>query len=257
MMWFPQTSNGCLVQLPLRRRFLWRAITNNLENGERISLPDNYGGRVEWKLAYQELSAAEATTLNQFFRDSRGTFGTFAFVDPTANLLGWSEDLSKPDWQRGLLSTAPSQPGPDSTLTATRIGNPVGAPQQLTQTVALPGEYTTCFSAWLRSDAPGAVTLSRGSAAQTAVTTPIWRRHYLTASVTGEDNAPFGIEIQPGHAVDVYGLQAECGPYPAQYRPTAPPAGIYDRTSFANDELAITATGFELFAAEFTLISRL
>lgn len=256
MMWFPQTANGCLVQLPLRRRFIWRAITNHLENGERISLPDNYGGRVEWKLAYQELSSAEASAINEFFRDSRGTFGTFAFVDPTANLLGWSEDLSKPDWQCGLLSTAPS-PGPDNTLTATRIGNPVGAPQQLTQTVALPGEYTACFSAWLRSDVPGSVTLSRGSLVQTAVTTPIWRRHYLSGSIAGEDNAPFGIEIQPGHAVDVYGLQVECGPYPAQYRPTSAPGGIYDRTSFANDELAITATGCELFATEFTLISRL
>jgi hypothetical protein len=255
--WFPQTRNGCLVQLPLRRRFVWRAITNRLENGERISLPDAGSGRIEWKLAYQELSGEEATTINDFFRDARGAFGTFSFVDPTANLLGWSEDLSRPDWQRGLLSVSTGQPGPYAGLQALRVTNPSPAAQQLSQTVALPGAYTTCFSVWLHSDAPAQVVLSRGSATQTVSAGPVWRRHYITGSIAGEDNAPFAIALQPGQTVDLWGLQAEAGPYPSQYRPTTGANGICERTSFADDELALTATGVNLFATEFTLISRL
>jgi hypothetical protein len=257
MTWFPQSANGCLVQLPLKRRFVWRAITNQLENGERISFPDPGAGRVEWKLGYQELSRDEATTLSNFFRSARGAFGTFSFVDPTANLLGWSEDLSRPDWTRGLLTTSAGHPGPYAGLEAIRILNPAPASQQLTQTVALPGAYTACFSLWLRADIASAVTLSRGSATQRVIAGPVWKRHYIAGSLPGEDNAAFALNLQAGQAVDVWGLQAEAGPWPSQYRPTTSPDGIYERTSFAADELAVTATGVDLFATEFTLISRL
>jgi len=257
MTWFPQLSTGCLVQLPLSRRLVWRAITNRLENGERISLPDTPAGRIEWNLAYKELSEGEAAGMGSFFRNCRGAFGTFSFADPSANLLGWSEDLSRPDWQHGLLSVVPNRAAPNGTLSASTLINAVGAAQQLTQTVALPGQYTTCFSAWLRSDSPATVTLRRGSAVQPLAITSNWKRYYLTGAVPGEDNAPFSVELQPGQSMDVWGFQVEAGPYPSQYVPVTTASGIYERTSFAADELAITATGVGLFATEFTLISRL
>lgn len=257
MSWFPQTSAGSLVQLPLRRRIVWRAITNQFENGERISLPDQNGGRVEWSLAYHDLSDAEATAISNFFRTARGAFGTFAFADPGANLLGWSEDLSHADWQHGLLSVAGGVVGPDGTSNASSLTNTTTGAQGLTQTLALPGAYTTCFSAWLRAATPSNVTLRRGSAASVAGVSSRWKRYFLTGPVPGEDNTPFSLELTPGSTVEVCGLQVEAGPYPSQYRPTADASGIYERTSFASDELAVTATGVGLYACEFTLISKL
>src|SRR4051794_34237864 len=257
MTWFPQLSSGCLVQLPIRRRMVWRAITNWFENGERISSPDPAAGRIEWSLAFKELNESEADTMSSFFRACRGAFGSFGFADPTANLLAWSEDLWRPDWQPGVLSVVPGGPAPDGVGTAVRLTNGSAASQQLTQTVALPGEYTACFSMWLRSETSQSVALRRGSALQRVAVGSLWKRSYLTAAVPSENNAPFSIDLDPGQSVETWGLQLEAGPYPSHYMPSTSPTGLYERTSFANDELAITATGVGLFATEFTLISKL
>lgn len=257
MIWYPQTAAGTLVQLPLRRRTIWRAINNRFENGERISLPDPGAGRIEWYLAYRDLSEAEATAVTAFFRATRGAFGTFAFADPGANLLGWSEDLSKDDWQTGLVTVVAGGPGPAGTSTSALLSNTGAGSQGIAQTVALPGEYTTCFSVYLRSASPMNVTLRRGSTSATLTTSAKWKRYFLTGPAPGEDNATFSLDLPAGSSAEVWGLQVEAGPYPSQYRPTETAAGIYERTSFATDELAMTATGVGLFACEFTLISKL
>lgn len=257
MSWYPQTSAGALVQLPLRRRTIWRAITNQFETGERISLPDRGAGRIEWHLAYRDLSEIEAAAITNFFRSTRGAFGTFSFADPGANLLGWSEDLSRNDWQVGLVAVAGGGPGPGGISGSWLLSNSSAGAQGVAQTVALPGEYTTCFSVYLRSASPVNVTLRRGSASTTVTTSAKWKRYFLTGPVPGEDNATFSLDVPAGSAAEVWGLQVEAGPYPSQYRPTEAAAGICERTSFASDELAITATGVGLFASEFTLISKL
>src|SRR5215831_7469615 len=99
MNWFPQIGAGSVAQFPLHRKRQWRAITNVLASGERISLPDPDGGSIQWLLTYQELTDAEVVTLNTLFTNSTGEASSFGFIDPFANLLGWSEDFTKPDWQ--------------------------------------------------------------------------------------------------------------------------------------------------------------
>lgn len=257
MSWYPQTSAGTLVQLPLRRRTIWRAITNQFENGERISLPDRGAGRIEWQLAYRDLSEAEAGAITNFFHSARGAFGTFAFADPCANLLGWSDDLSKDDWQVGLVGVSAVGAGPGGASAAMLISNASVGTQGVAQTVALPGEYSTCFSVYLRSALPVNVTLRRGSGFTTVTPSAKWKRYFLTGPAPGEDNATFSLDVAAGSAVEIWGMQVEAGPYPSQYRPTEAAAGIYERTSFASDELAMTATGVGLFACEFTLISKI
>lgn len=255
MTWFPQTAAGS-VQLPLRRRLVWRSITNRFENGERCELSDPAAGRIEWSLTYKDLSSEEADSLSTFFRNARGAFATFAFVDPTANLLGWSEDFSRPDWDRQLLN-ATAVAGPVSGSLAARFANNAGATQSLCQSLALPGSYTTCFSAWLRSDVPSTATLRRGNLTQSITTTPTWRRFFISGKVPGEEAATFAIEVDAGQSLDVWGPQVETSPYPSRYVPTTTAAGIYERTSFAGDDFALTATGPGRFATDITLVSRL
>ena len=104
MNWCPQIGGGSIAQFPVRRRRTWHSIANDLENGERISLPDLPSGRIEWRLSYRDLSDEEAASLRTLFIASKGSFNAFAFADPLANLLAWSEDLTQPDWQAGLLN---------------------------------------------------------------------------------------------------------------------------------------------------------
>src|ERR1700691_4958839 len=136
----PQIGLGAVAQFPLTRSRKWRAIRNNFESSEQIILPDTAAGQVEWRLSYQDLTDAETGTLSSLFAASQGSFGSFTFIDPLANLLAWSEDLSQPDWQFGLLQKASGIGDPLGTLRAWSISNASAASQALQQTLGMPGE---------------------------------------------------------------------------------------------------------------------
>ena len=72
MNWFPQIGAGAVAQFPLQRKRQWRAITNVMESGALISLPDTTGGQIEWRLSYQELTDAETAALTGLFASSGG-----------------------------------------------------------------------------------------------------------------------------------------------------------------------------------------
>lgn len=50
MRWFPQTGRDSVVQFPFSRVRTWRAIANELESGERITLPEIPAGAIQWNL---------------------------------------------------------------------------------------------------------------------------------------------------------------------------------------------------------------
>src|ERR1700722_7605206 len=160
MSWFPQIASGSIAQLPLRRTRKWRSIANRMESGERIFLPDSAAGQIAWKLSFRELTDAEAGEFSAFFSAAQGQSGSFLFIDPLANLLGWSEDLSRPNWQAGLLTVAGGDADPLGTTRASSLRNGSAGAQTLQQTLAVPGEYVACLSAWVRSDVAGAITLA-------------------------------------------------------------------------------------------------
>ena len=105
MSWFPQigtrvgraVSVDAFAKVAIDRESDWRAAS-------RSCLPDTAAGRSSGSCRYQDLTDAEAGTLSAFSRRRREQFGAFTFIDPLANLLGWSEDLSQPDWQAGYCS---------------------------------------------------------------------------------------------------------------------------------------------------------
>src|SRR5439155_8668845 len=135
MNWFPQIGGGSLAQLPLNRKSKWRSISNDLENGEWIGLPDAPASRVEWRLSYRDLNDDEAARLKALFVASKGSAGSFGFADPLANLFAWSEDLSKPDWQPGLLNVTQRATDPIGTERAWTIVNGSAGVQTLSQTI--------------------------------------------------------------------------------------------------------------------------
>jgi hypothetical protein len=257
MNWIPQIGAGSIAQFPLRRRRQWRAIVNELENGERIALPDLSAGRIEWRLSYRDLSDAEAARLRALFIASKGSFGSFAFADPLANLLGWSEDLTRPDWQSGLLTATPGAGDPEGTQTGWTLANNSPGSQSLSQSVAIPGDYIGCFSVWIRADATGPVTVARDGVQATAAIGPGWRQFYVSGPGTaGATHSVVSIELAAGQTIQVWGLQFEAQPYASQYKPSAAAGGIYPETYFATDELTMTSTGVGLTACEVILVSR-
>ncbi len=257
MSWYPQIGAGSIAQLPVSRSRRWRAIANNLEDGEQIMLPDTTAGQIEWKLSYQDLTNAEAQSLSALFTASQGGYIPFSFVDPMANLLGWSESFSQSSWQLGLLHATPGAADPLRTQRASTLSNPNPGAQALQQTLAISGNYVTCFSAYLWSSTAGAVTLQR-DAAQVAVNVgPSWRRVYLSGPGTsGAAQSTFSVVLAAGQAIDIWGLQVEAQPYPSPYKQTSTAIGIYEETYFNIDELTMTSTAPGLSSCDVTLLSR-
>jgi hypothetical protein len=258
MNWYPQTGAGSVAQFPLHRKRQFRTITNVLSGGERVSLPDANGGRVEWRLAYRDLTDAEVTTLTNFFAVSKGGASQFGFIDPFANLLGWSEDLSKPDWQGGMLKCTGGYGDPVGTQRGWLLQNPTPAEQALSQSLGIPGDYTACFSAYVRSDSTGTIALMRNAARMDLIVGAQWKRVQITGTgQAGDTNSTFGIAVASGASIRVFGLQVEVQPWPSPYRPTGSATGILEETRFDGDELVVTNTSPGSSACEVRLISRL
>src|SRR5207244_9174402 len=91
MQCFPQLLTGASSQYPIQKRNSTRTIRNRCLDGREIKLADPAGSSIEWQLTFQELVDAEIASLLGFFVGTEGSLGTFTFLDPTDNLLAWSE----------------------------------------------------------------------------------------------------------------------------------------------------------------------
>ncbi len=257
MNWFPQIGSGSVAQFPLSVSRQWRAIRNELESGEQILFPDPAATRIQWNLPFKDLNDSETAALTGLFSACRGSYGQFGFIDPLANLLGWTADLSKPDWQAGLISATPGAVDPTGASGAWTLTNGAAGDQQLTQTLAVPGEYTSCFSLWVRSASGGSVLLQRDSVQIRIALTAVWKRVFVSgAGAAGATNATYSIGLGAAQSVQIYAPQVEAQPYPSQYKETAAASGIYEETWFAEDELKVIATAPGLFSCDVKLLSR-
>jgi hypothetical protein len=257
MIWCPQIGGGSIAQFPLRRKQTWRAISNELENGEWIGLPDSAATRIEWRLSYRDLSDDEAARLRAAFVAAKGSAVALGFADPLANLLAWSEDLARPDWQTGLLIVTQGSSDPLGTNRAWTVSNGSPGTQAVSQMVGIPGDYVGCFSVWLRMDNAGTVFLQRDGVESAVSVGPVWKQAFVSgAGTAASTHSTVSLVLAPGQRLDVWGLQFEAQPYASQYKPTTVPTGIYPETYFANDELTMTSTGTGLTSCEITLVSR-
>jgi hypothetical protein len=257
MSFYPQVGNGAVTQFPFARTRQWRAIANQMEGGELITLPDSSGGQIAWSLRYEDLSVTEASAIGGLFTASQGQFGSFTFIDPMANLLGWSEDFTKAGWQLGLLTPAAGIADPLGTTRASGLSNGTAGALQISQTLGVPGDYVACFSAYVRSASGATVTMQRDGLQTAGTVGAQWQRILASGSGTaGAAQSTFSIGIPAGQAIQVFGLQVEAQPAPSVYRATTAAAGIYEETYFANDELTVTSTGPGLSRTSIELISR-
>jgi hypothetical protein len=229
---FPQVA-----QYPVRRRRLARTVVNESADGRRLKVADAAACGTEWRLRFSELTDGEAALLQTFFEESEGRLGAFTFLDPVDNLLRWSEGLDQAVWEKGPLVGIHSNDG-----RIWQVSNTGAASQAITQLVEAPAEYCYCLSVWVRGS--GTVTLVRGDERAARQVGGSWRR--VTFSAEGQsqgDGVHFGLELGPGGALELFGMQVEAQLGASAYKRTLSRGGVYEGVRFDQDELVMTSPG--------------
>lgn len=249
MNFYPQLQSGAIAQFPLTATRRVRTVGRDTEDGRRVIGLDAEAGRIEWELNYRDLTIPEWETIEGFFDAREGRLGTFAFLDPMANLLAWSGDFSKAVWVKDpLLSASAGYADPSGGTGAWQLSNSGGAAQRIMQTAAAPGWFTTSWSVWARSGGASAVRLVRraGAVEHTLQQTigPVWKRvAFGGAPGGGGESTSFGIEVAAGGAVEIFGPQAESQPAAGSYKATGALSGVYTAARFDMDELSGVSQG--------------
>ena len=106
MLYYPQLTSGSVSQFPVGRRSGTRIVSNELPSGDSIRMTDAGAATIRWQLQYGGLTDDEWSAMEQLFEASEGRLNTFTFLDPTDNLLLWSEDWTKPAWSSDPLMQA-------------------------------------------------------------------------------------------------------------------------------------------------------
>ena len=244
MLVYPQLGSGALSQFPVQKRRRLRTVVNAAADGSFVKLADPNGEYTEWSLAYALLSDDEIAALEQFFAAAEGTLNGFTFLDPTSNLLAWSDHLDNAVWVRGpALSVTSGVADPAGGTNAWHASNSGGGAQSIVQTISAPAGYLYCFSAYVRSADPSNVTMLLGSQRANCAVSSDWTRVAVSAAGDPQaDSISFGLEFPAGRAVDVYGLQAEPQAGASVYKASTT-GGVYENARLRDDVLTTTATG--------------
>ena len=241
---YPQLTTGVISQFPIVKQRKQRTVVNALADGSAIKLADPAGATVGWELRYANLSDAEINALQQFFQAMEGSLNRFTFLDPAANLLAWSGDLSNAIWQAApFLTLSGGLADPLGGNDAWQLMNSGAGMQTLTQTLNVPTGYTYCLSVYAFSSQPSTLQLQLGSSSMQASLTSQWSRYQVTG--TGDPSAnsiEFGIGLGPGATICVFGPQAEAQLGPSAYKASTG-GGVYTNARFRDDTFTFTTTG--------------
>ena len=246
MAYYPQLSTGHVSQYPLKKTRTFRVIRNNLADGSAIQQLDLAPPITSWELHYSCLSDAERSELESFYIASEGRLHTFSLLDPSANLIRWSEDFSKSVWtiDAGLASST-GLASPNGGMNATRFTNPTPLPQRIRQVIDAPGDFHYCFSFHARSSGNDSISAIRQAVgvvkSDIVQLTASWQRYWYNGNLQQSSTTlSFGIELNGGGAAEFYGMQVMAQPGAGSYHKTMASSGIYRNMRFADDRLVFT-----------------
>ena len=263
MLYYPQLSTGAVSQFPVTRSSNMRTVSNQLASGFSVRMADTGAQKVQWQLRYSSLTDAERAAIESLFESSEGQLNTFTFLDPTDNLLMWSEDWTQSVWTPDpLLQVTSGVADPLGGSAAMQLTNTGQTTQQIIQNTSGPSSFVYCYSVYVRSSVPATIQLvvaATGQVASTAITTGAsWTRVTTSGSLSvQQDNVSFGVQLPAGVQVDAFGAQVEAQPGAGLYKKTIDLGGIYPSTRFSSDLLAVTATAPNQHSCQIGLISNL
>lgn len=263
MLYFPQLTSGSVSQYPVARSTTTRTVTNQILSGDTIRMSDPGAEVARWELEYVGLADAEVASISQLFSAAEGRLDTFTFLDPTDNLLRWSEDWTKPVWAADpLLQVVLGLADPDGGTGAIQLTNTGQAAQQVTQSIAGASWFQYCFSIYLRADAPCTIQLLFSSADQQSSSSVLvgssWSRSIKNDLLSSEDDSlNIGLVLPPGVRVYAFGPQLEAQPAPGPYKMNTAQAGVYPAARFDADSFSVTAVAVEQSSCTVKLVTPL
>jgi hypothetical protein len=257
MLYFPQLSTGATGQFPIQKKRTARTIVNQSVQDYEIKLADPGAATTEWQISFAELNDQELAALEVLFEVTEGRLTPFTFVDPTDNLLAWSEEQNQPVWQADpLLTLTANIADPLGGTGGFQVSNAGLAMQILQQSIAAPASLAYCLSVYARSDQSTQIWLVQGSQTNAYLISPEWTRLTLAGQQSSEsDSISFGVALNPGSTVDIFGMQVEAQPGASLYKQTAETGGVYPNARFRDDVMTITTVGPNRNSCEMNIIN--
>jgi len=261
MLVFPQLATGASALYPVTRRNVTRTVVNALGDGSTVIFGDPDARVREWELQAASLTLSEWTAIDTLFQAAAGKFATFTFLDPVDNLLRRSEEFGDPAWSNSpLIQLTPGLSDPLGTTRATQVVNAGSADGGVAQTLAVPGNIRYTLSVWAKTTGVSNVTVSAsttgGSVTRSIALTSQWQRATLDVELgLDTESVVFGVVLDVGAIVDLFGMQVEAQPGASDYKKTGGSAGLYAQARFAEDELVVTAKGTDVFDAVIRIVA--
>jgi hypothetical protein len=255
MLVFPQLVTGASSLYPLKKVHMARTVINVLGDGARVAYQDADAPTVEWNLDLKGLSRVEADRIDVLFAAVSGQWGLFTFLDPAGNLLAYSEEFGNTVWTNGpLIQLVAGITDPNGGTAATRVTNSGQAGQLVAQVLEVPGDFQYSISVWARTQGGSKASLSASTAGASAslqiAPSGTWRRFSMPISLNQQTaNVTFGVQLDPGAQVDLFGMQVEAQIGPSDYKRTGEGGGVYSRARFLSDSLSIRAQGTDSYDA--------
>jgi hypothetical protein len=263
MLYYPQLTTGAVSQFPVTRSTNMRTVSNQLASGFTIRMEDAGAQKVQWQLQYSGLTDGERSSIESLFEASEGQLNTFTFLDPTDNLLMWSEDWTQAVWTPDpLLQVTGGVQDPMGGADAMQLTNTAQTTQEIVQSTGGPSSFLYSFSVYVRSAVPAAIQLVVAATGQTSLTPVTTGSSWLRVTTSGslsvqQDGISFGVQLPAGVQVDAFGAQVEAQPGPGLYKKTIDLGGVYPIARFSSDLLSFTANAPNQNSCQLGLISTL
>ncbi len=240
---FPQLVTGAVAQFPIAKEYLPATALNIQEDGTRYRYSDPDPIRMAWTLRYRHLTSTEVNLLETFFQTTLGPVIPFTFLDPSNNLLAWSEDLNNAIWQKSPLLNA--------------SGTTFSGAGSATQILSCPNSATLCLSVLARADQPAQLSLTLADTTSQFTVAAGWTQYFVTRTGSGGATTTDATVSSGGSSLQIAKVMVSAQPAPGGYMPTNDIAGVMTNTRFDQNSLAITAEGVNDFSCDIRLISNL
>ena len=235
MVYFPQ-----LAQYPIQKTRSQRTVVNEASDGTRFKARASTAGQVEWRIALAALSCDDRDRIVGSWLECQGGAKPFVFIDPTANLLLWSEDLGNDVWTKGAAIQVNGRALVNGGQTRDRIVQSLGAPAW----------FHYCMSFKVRGQSPsaiGALCLFENQERQLFFEVSAdWKPvNFNIDPKTDAGEVSFGLDVPSGAAIEVAEMQVEAQIGSSPYKPTTTCNGIFRGARFVTDDLVICEDGIE------------
>jgi hypothetical protein len=206
-------------------------------------------------LQLKSLTRAEADAIEALFTAVSGQWGLFTFLDPAGNLLAFSEEFGNTVWTNGpLIQLTTGIDDPDGGTVASRAINDGETSQMVAQVLDVPGNFQYSISVWARTRSGSNATLTAltaGASANSLVQLDgTWKRFSFTINLAQPtDSVTFGVTLEAGASVDLFGMQVDAQIGSSDYKRTGAGGGVYSRARFSSDSVTVKAQGTDIYDA--------